>query len=158
MPDPATFAPLEVTGYTPRFEEAETFEVPEGYTFEHARFDMPNGYVVSLVRTDIQPGSLGYENGNWEAALTKPQTDILAVMLTGMPYAPASELDDLNTDTVDGFRLVANLDNAGIQALLDEVASRPEPSETTPEETDALIKRVLGDEFSLGTFTELEDE
>lgn len=136
MPNPATFEALNVEGYTPEWDERSA---PDGNHFEHARFDLPNGYSVSVARTDLQPVSLGYENGNWEAAIMRPIHNPIVQILTGNAYQPATELEDLTTDEVQGHKLVGNLDNASLKVLLDNVASRP----TAPTDQDADFQALF---------------
>lgn len=138
MTDPTTFEPLAVTGYEVTYDPrtaSDFADAAEGETFEHARIDLPNGYSVSVARTNVgeAPNSIGYENGRWEAAFIKKQTNPLLALLGG-EHVRADELDHLTTHEVENWRVVGNLDNAGIQLLLDTVAGIPAPV----EETEAL--------------------
>lgn len=145
MPDPATYPALEVEGYTPEWDERPA---PSGTThYEHARFALDNGYAVSVarVKTDSdKPDTLGVDEGRWEAALMKPQDNELMQMLTGYEFQPATELDELTTDEIDGFRVVGYLDNAGVKALLDDVAGREGPTPTTDEDIDKFFGMIFG--------------
>lgn len=141
MPNPATFEPLVVTGYEVEFDPRKASDftnAAEGETFEHARISLPNGYAVSVARTNVGggevPQSVGYDEGRWEAALMKPQTDPIFRLLVG-PYQKATELDHLTTHEVEDWKVVGNLDNAGIQELCATVAALPAPTENEPEST-----------------------
>lgn len=146
MPNPATFPPLELDGYTVTWDERTPSDETKHY--EHGVIDLPNGYSVSVARTDLdEPVSVGFENGRWEAALMKPNADPIAKMF-GQIYTKAEELDDLTTHEVGGWKVVGDLDNAGIQALLETVAQRPvvevEDVLPTDEDMDAFFLDLFG--------------
>lgn len=139
MPNPATFEPLRLTNYSA--EKDEFAYAPEGKHLEHYTVRLPNGYAVALCRaedlTDVLPGlqeAVGYQDGLWEASLMRPATGLAKVF--GQEFEVAEELNDLTTDTVvdesnvaggGEWRVIGNLDNAGIDALLDTIAERPAP-------------------------------
>lgn len=144
MTNPATFEPL-ATDYEVEWDNAERFgELSEGTVFEHAHITLPNGYVISVARTNIDPEhvSIGFEDGLWEAALMKPNTSPLAALF-GETFEPATELDDLTNADVEGFKLVGNLDNAGINTLAATVAGRPAPEAAPTPETDDFLAKLF---------------
>lgn len=153
MPNPATFPALVIPGeYTNvEHDDGERFgELSEGVTFEHVRVALDNGYVVSIARTNLEGGepSVGYTEGLWEAAVVRPATNPLFQMM-GFPYEPATELDELNThEPEEGIRVVGNLDNEGIAALLATVAGKPTyvPEATEPFDFEALFEAAWDEE------------
>lgn len=130
MPNPATFSPLVLSDEYTQVEHdpGDRFgDLPEGTLFEHYRVTLDNGYVVSVCRTNLQADnpSIGWEDGLWEAATMRKTHNPMARLL-GLDFEPAPELDELNTHEPEpGVRVIGNLDNEGVNALLADVAARP---------------------------------
>lgn len=152
MPDPATFAPFEVHSYEAVEDPRDI--IHDDIPFESYRVVLPNNYGVSFARTpgkpeEDYPASVGYENGHWEASLMRPLPANDVRRMFGQEYEVAEDLDDLTTHEVDGWKVVGDLDNAGIQALLDTVAERP-TYEVPEGEGQAEFSELLAAIFGLG--------
>ena len=144
MSIPDTFEPL-VSDYNYEWHNAGAEELPEGESFERALFKLDNGYYVSVVRSNANGVlSLGYENGKWEAVISRDTNDPLWQML-GLTREPATELNHLLPDDVDGARLAGNLDNAGINALVAQVMEQPQAPEPGDQAGFDLMAYIAGE-------------
>lgn len=125
MTDVSTFQPL-VSDY-PRVSDDDRYELEPGQVFEHYWFDLDNGYSVSVARTNLEPESLGFQNGNWEAAIGIRNPILTA--LFGVHMAPAPEIPGIETEEVQGMQIIGDLDNDAVNALVAKVASLPSHSD-----------------------------
>ena len=113
--------PALVTDYDVEWIDAEG--LPEGTRHDHGYIHLDNGYTVSVLRSNVAYETVGYGEGKWEAVIGKP-AGVFAQML-GMSFEPATELQHLLNNEVQGVPVQGPLDSAGVTEFVSVVAEQP---------------------------------
>ena len=115
-----------VTDYDVEWLDAEG--LPEDKRHDHGYIHLSNGYTISVLRSNVAYDTLGFEEGKWEAVVGKPATGLAALL--GMAYEPATELQHLLNNEINGVAVHGPLDSAGVTEFVSTVADQPKLEET----------------------------
>jgi hypothetical protein len=113
--------PALVTDYDVEWLDVE--DLPEGTRHDHGWIHLDNGYTISVLRSNAAYETLGYNEGKWEAVVGKPATGLAAAL--GLTYEPATELEHLLNNSINGVAVHGPLDSAGVTEFVATVAEQP---------------------------------